>query len=990
MFLIICVAVVTLYLYLVANDSPHQKSRYTMETEDCPSETVPSLLVDSAILSSTLNTTRLQWNSYCIGDEVFYELPENNLHNDYVQFEMRAWRRSNIEENLFVGKLSNEQQYVWTPDGSSDDESENGEGFMDIHVKDFPNGVIVNSNVYLTLHQWHTLIPGDVYIHCFVCDDYFSKISLNSHIKSNDHKQALNSCKPLVKYELSITREIRNKYHCGTCNMIVEKVDQTLHYESESHENNMLTAINKVSDFVNDDDDIEKDSDESADEHDDGSDFDADDENCDNEWVKALAENPGASYANKLKKNYNAPEYYDVDLGGKRVRVTHDCWHMIIKPKENSFYCMVCKEYYRSTLKNEHCANAEHLDKLKRCSIVDRFGEYFIRQVDEFYHCGRCNSLQLKGNIEEHLEYRHNRKPRKVSETTFAPPETNSESSGKETKNISHATKAITDTAPGPSTSKMAVLNGPHLYKDVLVNYFDLRIFLPFLNYHVILKNFNLLGLNYCCALCDFFCNERCIPAHTQTVQHIQRLQQSPFILPYSLNMIRYINGAFHCALCNVFVLNNLIYIHIQDPYHIQMMNKILNTPNNTTVCVASINKNVNDKTLGKDQTKPDLVSKTKELHTQKTPEDKYKKEEIVDVEENKAENLNVCSDSSESVVCLESAVYLKKELNTQKTTEAKYKKEKIVDVEENKADNFNVSCDSLESVVDLESAVYLKLNSAYLKITFTSFNTLVPIGDGNRHCFVCNAKVDPQSIKKHVESRIHVKNINECYFLDMCEGVPLRQVYTTFHCGICNALMPRSNIKDHLVWTEHTIKMEATKLSKRVRKIEIKSGTPVHEVKIAKEIAYEHHEEPASKILRYIQIVDKVNIEKKYKMISINEDILKVPMSSWHSVVRVKQGYRCSMCQKEMKDEKAHVKTQEHLKRVHYPFVKKHLADLIREVNNNILHCVICNAEVANVSNVILTHIGGKKHKKKYIFIKEFSANTNSYSDCDSDFLQL
>lgn len=91
----------------------------------------------------------------------------------------------------------------------------------------------------------------------------------------------------------------------------------------------------------------------------------------------------GSSYATMLKKPkiLDIPMFLEKDLGNKKVKVRFDSYHMLIKPKLNRFYCMVCKEYSHIRAKAEHCSDIVHLDLLDQIEVTDKFGDYYIRVV---------------------------------------------------------------------------------------------------------------------------------------------------------------------------------------------------------------------------------------------------------------------------------------------------------------------------------------------------------------------------------------------------------------------------------------------------------------------------------------------------------------------------------------------------------------------------------------------------------------------------------
>lgn len=113
-------------------------------------------------------------------------------------------------------------------------------------------------------------------------------------------------------------------------------------------------------------------------------------------------------------------------------------------------------------------------------------------------------------------------------------------------------------------------------------------------------------------------------------------------------------------------------------------------------------------------------------------------------------------------------------------TNDHKFTEFKKPDTKMEDSKNLDNTFDSVDSdyfSFDTEEYVYLKLKNTYIKITNSSYNTLVQIGDGSRYCFVCASQVDYVVLQKHVESRGHVENLEKYWFLEKYENHLLRQV---------------------------------------------------------------------------------------------------------------------------------------------------------------------------------------------------------------------
>ncbi|XP_045783014.1 uncharacterized protein LOC123879393 isoform X2 [Maniola jurtina] len=330
--------------------------------------------------------------------------------------------------------------------------------YLPVSIQETPYGLIINSNMLLTVAQWNTLVEqGDTH-KCIVCD---TKIGgTTEHIDSDIHLRNLEKYQPLKKFDLNITRLIKDFYHCGVCNECFGKDAENEHFDSKTHEDKMLFATNRASDVLYDFDlHVDRNSDQgSADngnknndcyhfnrnrilslsdtsgfdsaegfydyDYDDNAPYVSEYENDINDNVFSsndidfnVTENneynePNyVSYASIAKKVAATPDYLYVTIFDKRMKMKFDHWHMISMFKSNQLYCMVCKKYYQVTVKAQHCAEKTHLDKLKCYKFVEEYKSYFIRKIDlKYYHCGICNNIQLADEIKSHIEAKHKKK----------------------------------------------------------------------------------------------------------------------------------------------------------------------------------------------------------------------------------------------------------------------------------------------------------------------------------------------------------------------------------------------------------------------------------------------------------------------------------------------------------------------------------------------------------------------------------------------------
>ncbi|XP_063371873.1 uncharacterized protein LOC134660102 [Cydia amplana] len=301
-----------------------------------------------------------------------------------------------------------------------------------------PNGFIINSNVFLTHHQWHTIyLVSENFRRCAVCEVY---CDATDHIGCSLHLANMQRYKPLHKYDLTITRKINNNYHCGVCNTIFDQSLKTEHYSSKTHEDKLLFAINRVSDIMYDfnihhnNNNDKKDSyyfnvkhnynhqnaymvdepNETLEEYSDEDieiiekkkyNYNEDDwyplneDYSDDEYYEPM-QNLEFSYASMAKKpkSDDLPDVLEVDLGNKKVTVKFNSWNMLIRPMANRFYCMACKVLDHFRNRAEHCKSEGHTARLNECTVVDEYEKYFVRQREG--HTARLNECTVVDEYE--------------------------------------------------------------------------------------------------------------------------------------------------------------------------------------------------------------------------------------------------------------------------------------------------------------------------------------------------------------------------------------------------------------------------------------------------------------------------------------------------------------------------------------------------------------------------------------------------------------
>ncbi|KPJ00510.1 hypothetical protein RR46_07100 [Papilio xuthus] len=365
----------------------------------------------------------------------FYEMSNTGSHNDVIEDNKNsAFEKSNSkdisikEDNKLLdinfndkyvinGKIFNEKQFndnsylnFETSDSKmadasiSTDVAEESEASsstpLSLGIQKVPNGVIINSNVYLSDRNYHTIVSfDDGRGYCGVCEIDF-EMDYQDHINNEEHLNNLKRNVPLCRYDLCIIRKLKENYHCGVCNQIFDMKKSNEHFSSKYHEDKLLFAVNRVSDIMYDLN-IHKENKDSyhfdaksinninnGNDNDFGGFYDAykldtDHESTD-ESISDMEEiNNPFSYASMTKKPQITPKFIEIEVDGKKMNVRFDSWHMVLTLKSNKYYCMVCKYDGHISLKIDHCVSEEHFSKLEKCIILKKYGDFLIRKVRE-------------------------------------------------------------------------------------------------------------------------------------------------------------------------------------------------------------------------------------------------------------------------------------------------------------------------------------------------------------------------------------------------------------------------------------------------------------------------------------------------------------------------------------------------------------------------------------------------------------------------------
>ncbi|XP_052748209.1 uncharacterized protein LOC113513972 isoform X2 [Galleria mellonella] len=948
----------------------------------------PKIYINKDIINNnnkTYTDRNVNRNIYGYVNDVVYSINGEfyKVQNQPLKYQVVCIYAKKMDTPNFFKMFDTDERYCALPDSdeeNSDDDIADESDFLAVTLLKLPHGVIINSSVYLPIYQWNTLVFYNVKnVRCFVCDESFHFNDCASHISNDMHEKALSSCKPLQMFDLSIIRQIVERYHCAVCNEVfdIEEVDD--HNAAKSHENNYLFAINKALDiFV--DGDHTRDSKKTECYHfdadalnnrqhedcnsisddiiDDDVVDDDDDEIVDNENDLFM----GMSYAAMTKKpTIKLPKYVYKSNGNKQFRVTVESWHMVLILKNNKFYCMVCKYSDHIGNKSKHCMGADHVGNLDKCKVLPAYTSYLIRQVDEKkVHCAHCNNLEFNYQIEEHLESWHSRAGRNVIQDAM--PSTSqvvNNNTGNAYDKVTNGYISIGNPARNTNipitfdgsdryinevnkVNKIENINCDSLYSNIVLNVFNYNMRVQMISFHVVCEKVD----HYLCGLCDMKESKDRILCHIESVMHVSFLHAHPFIPQFGCHLLRDIRGAFHCGLCNIPIIkdDNVIRGHVQDPNHLLKLNLALGIKAPVNV-LPDLKQNMG---------KPDAVN----MEDAKTTVSVDETVDVINRSELIANNID-----------LDTNVIVKNDNKTKLETNIK-----------------DVALE-IETPLNVEAKVFVKLDADYYKVTLTSYNSLVATGSGSRHCFVCSTEVDFEHLQRHIESRDHEKNLEECKFLDSYKNHLIRQSYLTYHCALCNIIIYRSDLPQHLEWPHHNqIIEENAAISRKQRKNLIKSGFKLYTLSCQKEIIYRGVKEPH---IHYHLVAEIVHVPvKKNKIVIVYDNVLKVNWSAWNGITMGISAYKCLLCQEQLFDVNAHVKTVEHVKNTKKSFIEQYYPALLREVNSELINCIICNNEVPNKDITINNHTNGKRHLKNYANLLNESSKVNAYENCDEDVL--
>ncbi|CAH0731100.1 unnamed protein product, partial [Brenthis ino] len=834
--------------------------------------------------------------------------------------------------------------------------------YLEMSIQENNEGIIINSCIFLTLNQWNTLIVDENYTFCFVCDDVVDSLV---HIKMVAHMENLQRCRPLKKFDLSITRLIGESYHCAVCNVTFDKNNDNDHFDSESHKDKMDHAWNRALELTHSDENENN-------EYNNNEvhlyrnrtnscnsilDYESSEGFYDYEFSSDVDLNNGSndkstSYASMAKKPNTTPKYITQVVGGKKYNILFDHWHMVIYPRSNQFYCMTCKIFGHISLRSTHCFEENHIENLNKCNFVEQYNQYLIRQMIsdfKFYHCGLCNELILISHVEDHIDTVHDKKYENIdysavdknNKIQHKVKERNINNDYSINRNNDVSINGNNDVSRNRNNDesnkfqKIDMMNhnkmvffretfeinnvSPGLYNDIILNQFSCKLRISFVAYNVVLK----VGQGYYCGICNLSTNENVMKYHIVSLNHVGKLRNIPFEAYFGSNLIRLINNRPHCTICNtLFDEVSLTLPHVASELHLALLNQALKIP---------------------------------DIPTPVKPKDSINHEKQID--SNQLMN--------------------QPKMDTQDNNIKSNEHSESLD-------------DSIQSIENYEHEfLYLNFKNKNSKVTFNSYHSLVAIGDGTRYCFVCSSQI-VGCTKQHIESKAHTISMEKCKFLDKFDKHLLRQMFLLYHCCTCNVIFSKKYLNSHLTWP-----IQEAKTSKKMRKADFNSGIKLLHVQTQKEEIYLKMQESNIEIIGRIDIKPKSNnieIKKENKIIILDSVVLKLSWDAWQGIVRKKNEIFCCLCDKDLKNFElnSHIYEEWHANALESTFDKQYFPNLIRKVNDTTLNCLICNLVIPNKKHIILEHINGKKHKINYDTIQDNSATVSSYSDCNDNVLYL
>ncbi|CAH2083821.1 unnamed protein product [Euphydryas editha] len=639
--------------------------------------------------------------------------------------------------------------------------------------------------------------------------------------------------------------------------------------------------------------------------------------------------------------------------------VPENNWHSIIS-EQCGVRCMVCDMTVAKS--EDHIKLKTHVDNLNKYKPLKEFNFNITRKIGDNYQCVICNVIFNVSNIEEHLEskehveqilYSTNRafdildfelqnyknidhsdnrisNDRDVNESVISFNDKNINDN-----NISSVDSKNDDRSDiCPNKKSYALILKESAKLDVSK---DREVKLEDDSWHMIVTPGN---KEFYCMVCVSFDDLSNKTKHYTDKEHLKKLNECTIVEKYKQYFVRQRTNDYYCGVCDFSSSELFMTQHINEIRHME----------NVTTIPFLINFGLNLIRMVKQVAHCAIcnvvfvITLTYE-HTLDPTHIRLLKAAIVQ----SPNHMNVPIQPSQmNQLAIESTSTNQTKIDVNESS----KKETKIDVNESsgnlkKVESYNFEC------------IYLKLKNTYVKVTYKSYNGLISIGDGSHYCFLCSLRMFG-SLKEHMEDEKHLIHLKNCHFIDKYDKHLLRQNSFAYHCCSCNIMFTKRELSAHLTW-----QVIQSKSDKKTRKNEFKSGIKQINIKTIQESAISNVESKITIIAKIIKKNDgNVEIKKCNKFVVFNGKALKILWDSWHGFSKNKNGFYCTLCQRDLKvyDVNTHISEEKHISVLENSFEKKFLPSIIRKIKDNKLQCLICNVKV--LDNLVVDHINSKKHK--------------------------
>ncbi|XP_047542899.1 uncharacterized protein LOC125075245 [Vanessa atalanta] len=782
-------------------------------------------------------------------------------------------------------------------------------------IQETPHGIIINSNILVTDNNYHTIISDQG--KCIVCGRQTE--NPGEHIKLDTHKANLEKYKPLNEYD-GVIRKIDEEYYCSVCNRIFKKTLIDEHYNGKDHEDKTLYAINRASDVLNNFN-LNNDENKATVYHFDRNNIacDASDETCsvDDRYVKnnVTKNNVISNVSENSSDNGSDSSSRKLSYASIAKTPSTPKYIDIILNGENVQVKFDAWHMILTTRRNEFT-----------CMVC--VGFYHVSQKAK--HCSDQTHLDKLSKCENVKKYPKHI-IRKINERFYHCGNCNQLQLCTDIDDHVDVVHLKKQKPTQNNVTQTNVNNENHVVKNNVISRNDRVIF------NESNQNENQMPLNQ----------------NASTILSCYYIYVNQFYLTLRVSLISYNMvykrpNDYYCFKCNCILPELGMRRHIHEQSHIEKLAftpfepyfgvnliRLVNQSAHCTICnimfnVPLITAHINDQMhrilLNQALTVPYNVI-TPSMPPSMPP-----------------------IDAATNQIPIESTSVIHSKMELQET------KKNIESNEKKTSDDLKIESYNGEFV-------YLKYKNTYAKVTFNAYNSLLCIGDGSWYCFIC-AQVVFGLLKDHIESPEHVLRLKEFKFIDKHVKHLLRQINTTYHCCNCNVLVTKDDLPAHLTWQA----FHETKIDKKQRKIDLKSGIKQIDIELKKESFYMSNNESDIVILTRIDVKPSKNIylKKTNKIIIYNNKAVKVSWDAWQSIYKKIDGYRCYMCQADVKNYEinTHISDDKHIYLIENTFERNYLPHLLRKVNENILNCLTCDMLVSSKEHIISKHINGKKHK--------------------------